>query len=185
MNALRYAQCSKPIDDGQGGSRNRSLRPNLVDHGKPQRHTMVTPSWRLIASRTSGVKATACNGAASMNAGFVVSGCPIVAQAYPDRRMWRLPCPLAYFFPLLRPAYSAFTVHDHGERELCSAPAVLQGRSVPSGGATVGYRIVLSAQAVPPACCCGHRWLRGAGARDEFGRRLARFNLVFRQSFQQ
>ena len=24
MNALRYAQCSKPIDDGQVGSRNRS-----------------------------------------------------------------------------------------------------------------------------------------------------------------
>ena len=46
-------------------------------------------------------------------------------------------------------------------------------RSVASGGASVAYRIVLSAQAAPHACCCRHRWPRGADARNECGRRLA------------
>src|SRR6516165_7613136 len=80
------------------------------------------------------------------------------------------------------------------EKLLQCAP-LLQGRSVGSGGASVAYRIALSAQAAPHACCCRHHWSRRAGARDEFGPRLARFlfwwrpeaaapDLVFRQYFQ-
>ena len=90
---------------------------------------------------------------------------PITAE------MWRLPCHSPISFPFsaqLRARFASTIAAMRTQRALSAAE-----RSVASGGASVAYRIVLSAQAAPHACCCRHRWPRGADARNECGRRLA------------
>src|ERR1700722_19002269 len=101
-----------------------------------------------------------------------------------------------FSFPFSAPLRSRLASTITANEKFAALASCCKGGPFASGGASVAYRIVLSAQATPHACCCRHHCPRGAGARDEFGPRLARFlfqrrpeaaapDLVFRRRFQQ